>query len=69
MEVEQTDQNNLANHKTNFKEQHLLSEETISALVNLGEVLHRIHMRLRREGMAIDIAEKIKDHESGNCQN
>ena len=50
-------------------EQYLLSEETVSALSNLGEILRRIHIRLCKEGMVVDLEKAIKDHENGNCEN
>jgi hypothetical protein len=51
------------------EKQNLLSEVTVIALVNLGDVLRRINTRLRREGNPIDIDKAIKDHENGDCQN
>ena len=64
--------NNVGNRSPSLGEdqdQYLLSDETISALSNLGEVLRRIHIRLRREGHVIDLAQEIKNHENGNCEN
>ena len=51
------------------QDQYLLSDEAISALTNLGEVLRRIHIRLRRDGQVIDMPQEIKKHENGNCEN
>ena len=45
--------------------EYLLSDETVTALVNLGEVLRRIHNRLIREGKIKVVDEKIIDCETG----
>ena len=69
MNKEHKNQNSTSIENTGTKEQFLLSEETVTALVNLGDVLRRINIRARREGHEIDIEKAIRDHENGDCQN